>query len=92
VTTIAVPTAYDPVTLVHWLWWKLRCHEGSAEDFQKLFENVVKRAQPEFMQIRPYGNIGDRKCDGLRIPGECCHPFRSNAATRSGPMLPPIPA
>jgi len=65
VTTIAVPTAYDPVTLVHWLWWKLRCHEGSAEDFQKLFENVVKRAQPEFMQIRPYGNIGDRKCDGL---------------------------
>ncbi|WP_342379507.1 SAVED domain-containing protein [Myxococcus stipitatus] len=59
------PGGYDPVTLVHWLWWKLRCHEGSAEDFQKLFENVIKRAQPEFMQIRPYGNIGDRKCDGL---------------------------
>lgn len=60
-----VPGGYDPMTLVHWLWWKLRCHEGSAEDFQKLFENVIKRAQPEFMQIRPYGNIGDRKCDGL---------------------------
>jgi hypothetical protein len=63
--TAGVPPSYDPVTLVHWLWWKLRCHEGSAEDFQKLFENVIKRAQPEFMQIRPYGNIGDRKCDGL---------------------------
>lgn len=63
--TAGVPRSYDPVTLVHWLWWKLRCHEGSAEDFQKLFENVIKRAQPEFMQIRPYGNIGDRKCDGL---------------------------
>jgi len=65
VTSSLAPGGYDPVTLVHWLWWKLRCHEGSAEDFQKLFENVIKRAQPEFMQIRPYGNIGDRKCDGL---------------------------
>lgn len=60
-----VPSGYDPVTLVHWLWWKLRCHEGSPDDFQKLFENVIKRAKPEFMQIRPYGKIGDRKCDGL---------------------------
>jgi hypothetical protein len=64
-TSPTIPGGYDPVTLVHWLWWKLRCHEGSPEDFQKLFENVIKRAQPEFMQIRPYGNIGDRKCDGL---------------------------
>ena len=37
--TAGVPPSYDPVTLVHWLWWKLRCHEGSAEDFQKLYEN-----------------------------------------------------
>jgi SMODS-associated and fused to various effectors sensor domain len=65
VTSPRTPAGYDPVTLVHWLWWKLRCHEGSAEDFQKLFENVIKRTHPEFMQIRPYGNIGDRKCDGL---------------------------
>lgn len=61
----SAPAGYDPITLNHWLWWKLRCHEGSAEDFQKLFENVIKRAKPQFMQIRPYGNIGDRKCDGL---------------------------
>lgn len=64
-TSLRTPGGYDPVTLVHWLWWKLHCHEGSAEDFQRLFENVIKRAQPEFMSIRPYGNIGDRKCDGL---------------------------
>lgn len=64
-TARTAPDGYDPITLVHWLWWKLRCHEGSAEDFQKLFENVIKRAHPEFMQIRPYGNVGDRKCDGL---------------------------
>lgn len=56
---------YDPVTLNHWLWFKYRCHEGSATEFQQLFENIMKRAKPEFTQIRPYGNIGDRKCDGL---------------------------
>jgi hypothetical protein len=56
---------YDPITLNHWLWFKYRCHEGSATEFQQLFENIMKRAKPEFTQIRPYGNIGDRKCDGL---------------------------
>jgi hypothetical protein len=60
-----VPTGYDPITLNHWLWFKYQCHEGSPADFQRLFENVVKRARPEFIQIKPYGNIGDRKCDGL---------------------------
>lgn len=59
------PDRYDPVTLNHWLWFKYRCHEGSATEFQQLFENIMKRAEPEFTQIRPYGNIGDRKCDGL---------------------------
>jgi hypothetical protein len=62
---MAIPRGYDPVTLNHWLWFKYRCHEGSPTDFQKLFEDIIKRAKPEFMQIRPYGNIGDRKCDGL---------------------------
>ena len=56
---------YDPITLNHWLWYKYQCHEGSANEFQRLFENILKRAKPEFMQIRPYGRIGDRKCDGL---------------------------
>ena len=60
-----VPAGYDPVTLNHWLWWKLRCHEGAPADFQTLFENVMKRRDPRFIQVRPYGNIGDRKCDGL---------------------------
>jgi hypothetical protein len=60
-----VPSSYDPVTLHHWLWFKLQCHEASPSDFQRLFENIIKRARPEFIQIRPYGNIGDRKCDGL---------------------------
>lgn len=60
-----VPSGYDPIMLNHWLWFKYQCHECSPADFQWLFENVIKRAKPEFIQIRPYGNIGDRKCDGL---------------------------
>jgi len=60
-----IPKGYDPITLNHWLWFKYQCHECSPADFQRLFENIIKRAKPEFMQIRPYGKIGDRKCDGL---------------------------
>jgi hypothetical protein len=64
---MTVPAGYDPVTLNHWLWYKYQCHEGSPTDFQRLFENIMKRARPEFVQIRPYGNIGDRKADGLFV-------------------------
>ena len=60
-----VPAAYDPVTLNHWLWFKYQCHECSPADFQRLFENIIKRARPEFIQIKPCGSMGDRKCDGL---------------------------
>ncbi len=60
-----VPAGYDATTLNHWLWWKLRCFEAGGEEFQKLFESVIKRTNPEFMSIRPYGKIGDRKTDGL---------------------------
>ena len=60
---------YDPTTYIQSLQFKLRCYEASGDDFQRLFEEIVKRARPEFMQIRPYGNIGDRKCDGLLDAG-----------------------
>lgn len=66
-SSASVPTAYDPVTFNHWLWYKYLCHEGTATDFQRLFENIMKRARPDFMQIRPYGRIGDRKADGLLV-------------------------
>ena len=61
----AIPSGYDPVLLNHWLWYKYRCNECSPSEFQILFENIVKRADPRFMSVRPYGNIGDRKCDLL---------------------------
>lgn len=56
---------YDPVTLVQWLWWKLRCYEASPQEFQQLFEKIASRLRPDFIKVRPYGNLGDRKCDGL---------------------------
>ncbi|MCZ6688554.1 MAG: SAVED domain-containing protein [Planctomycetota bacterium] len=60
-----ITAGYDPFTLNHWLWWKVRCLEADGTAFQKLFEEVIKRTDPQFMSIRSYGNIGDRKCDGL---------------------------
>ena len=60
-----IPSGYDAITLNHWLWFKYQCHECPPSEFQRLFENVMKRSRPEFMQIRSYGNTGDRKCDGL---------------------------
>jgi SMODS-associated and fused to various effectors sensor domain len=47
--------------------YKYHCHECSPSEFQRLFEEIIKKSKPEFMQIRPYGNIGDRKCDGLFV-------------------------
>ena len=60
-----VPSAYDPVTLFHWMWWRLRCYEVSPQEFQRLFENVATRLGGDFVRIRPIGKLGDRKCDGL---------------------------
>lgn len=36
-----VPQGYDPVTLNQYLWFKLRCHECSPTEFQRLFEEIV---------------------------------------------------
>jgi hypothetical protein len=63
--TNTVPSVYDPVTLFHWMWWKLLCYEVSPQEFQRLFEKVATRLGGDFVRIRPIGKLGDRKCDGL---------------------------
>jgi hypothetical protein len=34
-------------------------------EFQQLFEKIMKRADRDFMEVKPYGKMGDLKCDGL---------------------------
>jgi NACHT domain len=59
------PDEYDPVTHHHWREFEIRRLKRSSDDFQQLFEDIMVRAKPGFIRIRSYGNIGDRKCDGL---------------------------
>src|SRR5919199_3665218 len=59
------PDEYDPITYHHWQEFEIRRLKRSSEDFQQLFEDIMVRARPGFIRVRPYGNIGDRKCDGL---------------------------
>lgn len=56
---------YDPITLHHWQTFEIRRLKNPGEDFQQLFEDIMVRAKSGFIRVRPYGNIGDRKCDGL---------------------------
>jgi HEAT repeat protein len=57
---------FNLTTYIQSLQFKLRCYEGSGEDFQRLFEDIMERARPGFLRIRPYGRYaGDRKCDGF---------------------------
>ena len=60
-----IPSGYDQTKLNYWLWYNYQCHECTSTEFQRMFENIMKRADPKFMQIRPYGKLGDRKADGL---------------------------
>jgi len=57
---------YDPIADYHHLKFENRCLKANGSEFQRLFEEIMKLARPEeFQSIRPYGDIGDRKCDGL---------------------------
>jgi len=42
---------------------KIRKSDGNA--FENLFTQIMNYAEPEFEQIKPWGNIGDRKNDGF---------------------------
>lgn len=42
---------------------KIRRSDGNA--FEDLFTQIMNYAEPDFEQIKPWGNIGDRKNDGF---------------------------
>ena len=62
-----IPSGYDPVTLNHWLWYQYKCFTSAPSEFQHLFENIIKRVDPRFVKIKPWGDLGDRKTDGLFV-------------------------
>ena len=42
---------------------KILLSDGQA--FENVFSLIMEKSNPNFMQVRPYGNIGDRKNDGF---------------------------
>ncbi len=49
--------------------FKLKIHEATGAAFEDIFTSIMNYSEPDFQQIKPWGNIGDRKNDGY-IPGK----------------------
>ncbi|HUH42001.1 MAG TPA: ABC-three component system protein [Sulfurimonas sp.] len=41
-----------------------KIHEADGQKFEDLFSAIMNYKEPDFTQIKPWGNIGDRKNDG----------------------------
>lgn len=44
--------------------FKNKIYESDGTLFENLFTSIMNYAEPDFLQIKPWGNIGDRKNDG----------------------------
>lgn len=63
---------------------KIRRSDGNS--FEDLFTQVMNYAEPEFEQIKPWGNIGDRKNDGfIRSKGVFYQVFAPEDISKSYP-------
>jgi hypothetical protein len=49
----------------HHLRFENECLRRTGTEFQTFFEDILSRAQPTFVIVKPWGREGDRKCDGL---------------------------
>jgi hypothetical protein len=49
----------------HRLRFDNECLRRTGMAFQSFFEEIMSRAQPTFVTVKPWGRDGDRKCDGL---------------------------
>ena len=51
-----------------------KIHKLNGSAFEDLFTQIMNYAEPEFEQIKAWGNIGDRKNDGfIRSKGMFLH-------------------
>ncbi|GHT11944.1 hypothetical protein FACS1894170_06160 [Planctomycetales bacterium] len=46
------------------IFFKIKIHESNGIEFERLFTQIMNYREADFQQIKPWGNIGDRKCDG----------------------------
>ncbi|MBQ8540795.1 MAG: hypothetical protein IJ435_04890 [Clostridia bacterium] len=44
---------------------KNRIHESEGQAYENLFTIIMQKSNPNFEQVKPYGNIGDWKNDGF---------------------------
>jgi len=44
--------------------FKNKIHEANGQIFEDIFSSILNYSEPSFQQIKPWGNIGDRKNDG----------------------------
>jgi len=44
--------------------FRLMVHESNGSEFESLFSDIMDYYEEGFQQVKPYGNIGDRKNDG----------------------------
>ncbi|WP_346350982.1 hypothetical protein N2M06_13135 [Oceanimonas sp. AH20CE76] len=44
--------------------FKLMVHESNGAEFENLFSKIMNYSEKGFQQVKPHGNIGDRKNDG----------------------------
>lgn len=44
--------------------FKNKIHEADGQKFEDMFSAIMNYKEPEFTQVKPWGNIGDRKNDG----------------------------
>ena len=74
-------SAFDAFAQYHYeLHLRLKFHEETGDAFQVLFSRLMSKTYPgDFQATRPWGNVGDRKCDGYRVSTrtlyQCYAPF-----------------
>jgi hypothetical protein len=69
--------------------FKLKIYESDGQSFENLFTAIMNYAEPNnFQQIRPWGNIGDRKNDGyIKSKGIFYQVFAPEDSRKSYPTL-----
>jgi hypothetical protein len=45
--------------------FKNKIHEANGQKFEDFFTNIMRYADPEFQQIKPYGRTGDKKMTAI---------------------------